>query len=98
VKELSLSVKGWVSPLTIEYAYAIFEDGKNTLFWRIKGTAHTFIIDASQFNIMSKGNAESHFINFLTQFRNELDEWADEENQTEWMRSYLYMYRNFITF
>lgn len=87
---------GWVNPLTIEYAYGIFEDGINTLFWRVKGTAHTFTIKSYEFNISSSGDYENHFKIFLNQFRNELDEWHDSENQTEWMRSYLYMFRNFI--
>lgn len=98
IKEIEIrNLEGWVNPITIEYAYANFASTKMTLYWRIKGTAHTFTITATEFNVLSKGDPEKHFSEVLVNFRDEITEWYDSGLPEPWMREYLYMYKNYIT-
>ncbi|MCK9574597.1 MAG: hypothetical protein WC979_01690 [Candidatus Pacearchaeota archaeon] len=99
IKELEIAnLAGWLNPITIEYANANFAGTKTTVYWRIKGTSHTFTIPSRELNVISKGDHEAHYRDFLKNFREDLIEWSRTEEQTEWMREYLYMYRNYITF
>jgi len=92
------NLQGWINPLVLEYAYGNFLDTKTTLYWRVKGTAHTFTIPASQFNKLVKGDAETHFRNALTSFREDILDWYNDNAPAEWMREYIYMFKNYITF
>lgn len=98
VKEVELTDShGWVSPLTIEYAFANFASDTNTLYWRVKGTAHTFTISAKEFNILSKGEFELHFKEALKMFRDDMVAWYNQGLPEEWMREYVFMYSNYIS-
>ena len=92
------NLQGWINPLTLEYVYGNFLDTKMTLYWRIKGTAHTFTIPASHFNKLAKGDTEGHFKKALTTFREDIIEWYNDGAPEEWMREYIYMFQNYITF
>lgn len=91
------NLAGWINPITIEYAYGDHAV-KSTLFWRVKGTAHTFTIPVRQFNKMSEGNPEEHFREALLVFHKDLKDWYMEGLPEKWMREYIYMFKNYITF
>jgi hypothetical protein len=97
IYEIEIDVIGWVSPLNIEYSYVMdFEDTK--LYWRVKGTTHTFTIPVTELNKISKGNITQHLQQALTVFRDDVVKWTVEGLKEKWMREYSYMYRNFIKF
>jgi len=91
---MDIDVIGWKKPLQIEYVYV--KDHVNKLFWRVKGTTHTFTIELEQLNKISQGDYVLHFQQALTVFRDDLIKWAAEGLTEKWMREYLYMYKNYI--
>lgn len=95
IEETSIDVIGWNSPLLIEYSYAN-EVNDTKLFWRIKGTSHTFTIYVSELNRLSNGDYKNHFQQALTVFREDILEWIASGLQEKWMREYVYMYQKFI--
>lgn len=99
INELEIrNLAGWQSSIIIEYAYSNFGKTEMYLYWRVKGTAHTFTITAKEFNQMSKGNPEEHFRQTLKVFRNDIIQWYEDGLPEEWMREYVYMFKNYITF
>lgn len=97
VQEFELDVIGWSNPLTIEYVY-VDELIETKLYWRVKGTAHTFTIGLNEFQRLSKGDTISHFQQTLTIFRDDIVSWAAAGAKEKWMREYIYMFKNHINF
>ena len=94
VKTLNVDVIGWKTPLTIEYVY--MNQGIAELWWRVKGTTHTFTIPINELNAMSNGDYVTHFQQALTVFRSDLIDWATKGLKEEWQREYHYMFRAFL--
>lgn len=70
VHELNIEVIGWQNPTTIEYTFQS-NSFETALFWRVKGTTHTFVITLSEFNSLAGGEIELHFQQALTVFRDD---------------------------
>jgi hypothetical protein len=92
--ELSVKPEKW-TPLTVEYGYGYVGTLIN-MFWRVKGTSHTFRIPVNQLNEISKGDYENHIEEFLKIFREDYLTWAGQGFSEEWMREYHREYRNHI--
>lgn len=92
--ELNVAPEKW-TPLTIEYGYGHAGTIIN-MFWRVKGTSHTFRIPITQLNEISKGDYESHIEEFLEIFMQDYLEWATQGFPEEWMREYHQEYKNCI--
>lgn len=94
--EFDVTVSKW-TPIAIEYGY----DYISTLlylFWRIKGTSHTFRISYPEVMQMTGGDYEKHISEFLKKFRLEYLGWANAGFTESWMREYHEEYKNFIEF
>jgi hypothetical protein len=94
--ELKVTPRKW-KPLIIEYGYGYVGTLIN-MFWRVKGTRHTFRIPVNILNEHSQGNYEKHIEEFLEIFRNEFLEWVASGLTEEWMREYHAEYKNYIEF
>ncbi len=92
--ELNVKPDKW-TPLIIEYGYGYVGTLIN-MFWRVKGTSHTFRIPINQLNEISKGDYENHIEEFLKIFREDYLTWAAQGFSEEWMREYHREYRNHI--
>lgn len=92
--ELSVTPHKW-KPIKIEYGYSYVGTLIN-MFWRVKGTRHTFRIPVNQLNEHSQGNYEKHIEEFLEIFRNEYLSWVAQGLSEEWMREYHNEYKNCI--
>jgi len=92
--ELKVFPKKW-KECTVEYGYGYVGTLIN-VFWRIKGTQHTFRIPLLQLDEISKGDYESHIERFLEIFREDYLSWAAQGFSEEWMRDYHKEYRNYI--
>lgn len=93
-----INLNGWINNLTIEYGFGNFAATSNTLYWRIKGTAHTFTIPSKEFNLLSKGNYENHFKEVLDIFRKDIITWVNDGLTEEWMREYVFMFQKYISY
>jgi len=95
VKNVEVNPRGWINPLTIEYA--IGDQLGPTCFWRVKGTYHTFVIPLMRLNFISSGDYSKHFIEVLEKFRdNDYESWKKESFSTPWMQEYQNNYKKFI--
>lgn len=91
---INVNVNGWRNPLKIEYV--CIEDCGVQVYWRIKGTTHTFTISLNELNKISKGDYKKHFEEFLIMFRDDLLLWTAEGLKEKWMREYLFQYKNYL--
>lgn len=94
-KEILVDVDGWIKPLIIEYAIGYHAENLS-YFWRVKGTNHTFTIPVIRIDFLSQGNYASHFKEVLIQFREEYNQWKQQNFYTDWMKEYKQQYNNFI--
>ena len=92
--EMKVAPKKW-KPLTVEYGYGYVGTLIN-MFWRVKGTKHTFRVPLNQLNEVSKGDYENHIEQFLEVFREDYLSWVAQGLSEEWMRDYHREYRNII--
>jgi len=97
IKNLTIDIVGWKNPINIEYAYS-YEGDIPKLYWRIKGTTHTFVISLEELNAYSSGDYELHFQQALTVFRSDILKWVSDGATEKWMREYIFMYKKFINF
>lgn len=100
IHTVSVSPKGWVSPIVIEYtvAQAHQYDTKVSVIWRIKGTTHCFTIPETLLNNISHGDYSSHFKEALENFRTDYVSWFTDEmyKECEWKYEYAEQYRRFV--
>jgi len=98
VKKVNLlNVKGWVTPLVIEYGIYLYSN-LPSYHWRVAGTTHTFIISVKEIDHLSKGNYVKHFTEVLENFREDYKSWAGEYNfGADWMQEYRGQYGKFIS-
>jgi hypothetical protein len=92
--ELLVHPKKW-EKLTVEYGYGYVGSLVN-MFWRVKGTKHTFRIPVSDLNNLSKGNYEKHIEEFLELFRDDYLGWIAQGLTEQWMEEYHREYGKFI--
>jgi len=90
----NVEVPKWL-PITIEYGYAYYGQVP-FLYWRLKGTTHTFKIGMYEIMEKTQGDFEQHVTEFLKSFRNEYLSWLKQGFTAEWMREYHEQYREFI--
>jgi alpha-galactosidase/6-phospho-beta-glucosidase family protein len=100
IKKVTVSPKGWNSPITIEYgvAQANKYDTASSVVWRVSGTTHTFTIYELYINQISKSNYENHFTEVLERFREDYLSWFEDDkyNGCEWKDEYEKQYSKFI--
>lgn len=90
------NIEGW-KDLTIEYTYVLFNLGTIDIYWRIKGTDHTFVAKDSDFFKFT--SPREYFKSSLSQFKSELLEWARDINNGEgapWMGEYILMFKDYV--
>ena len=102
VHTVDIEPKGWVSPITIEYAVAQAHlyDTVVSVVWRVKGTSHTFTIGEQRLNTISNGNYKKHFTEALEAFRDDYITWFTEDKykDVEWKNEYKKQFGKFIIF
>ena len=98
IKSISINkLDGWNTPLIIEY-YINMLDITPTVYWKVKGTKHTFEISLRQLDYLSKGDYAQHFKETLQKFREDYIEWKTKYNfEAEWMQEYYRQFNIFIT-
>lgn len=96
-KEMTLeSVPGWRA-VTIEYTRERYNLNEIDLYWRIKGTNHTFV--TTDRDLGKYTDIDTYFRDALISFKEELLLWAREINSGRgepWMGEYLVMYKSYI--
>lgn len=96
VKEVRVKADGWRWPLSVEYGLAL-KYNVPSIFWRVKGTQHTFVIPIMRMQFLSKGDYEAHFKEALEGFRKDYLEWREGDfSEAEWQREYRDQYGGFI--
>lgn len=95
VTEVTVNPKGWINPLTIEYGHADY-GVTPSIYWRVKGTLHTFLMPIVRLEYLSSGNYDSHFEKVLEGFRDEYLEWKDSGFKIQWQGHYREQYKRFI--
>ncbi len=101
IQEVTISPKGWVPNLVIEYgpAQANRYDTFGSVVWRIKGTTHTFTIYEKELNERIKGgNYAKHFKETLEGFREDYLSWwkSSEYEGCDWREDYRKQYGKLI--
>jgi hypothetical protein len=97
IETVDLEIKGWLSPLTIEWGYS-FINGHQYLFWHIKDTDHWFKISQYEIEYYEITSIIDHFIKTLEIFRNDYLEWffLPKEEKTDWMIEYIEIFKDYI--
>jgi hypothetical protein len=97
---VSVDVKGWKSPVDIEYVVAQVNeyDPLLSVVWRVKGTTHSFVIPQQRLNVISHGNYNEHFKKALEAFREDYLSWFREKEYElcEWKYDYKEQFGKFI--
>lgn len=101
IQEVTISPKGWVPNIVIEYAPAQANkyDPLGSIVWRVKGTTHTFSIYEKELNERVKDrNYGEHFKEVLEGFREDyLSWWEDKDYEgCEWREEYKKQFGRFI--
>jgi hypothetical protein len=92
--EYHVEPDGW-EPLTIEFGYENIGNAQY-LFWRVKGTRHTFKLPVSQFTYQSNGDPGKYFREFLENFREEMLGWTVQGITAEWVYEYTKEYNSYV--
>ncbi len=92
--EFQLEPDGWV-PITVEYGYGTIISAQY-IFWRVKGTQHTFKLPVSEFNYKSNGDPEDYIRRFLEKFREEMLGWTFQGIKADWVKEYTIEYNNYV--
>lgn len=95
LKEIKINPNGWINPIIIEYGNSNY-GVTPSIFWRVKGTLHTFVIPSVRLEFLSSGNYASHFTEVLEGFREDFNEWKSSGFDTSWSQEYRNQYKKFI--
>jgi len=96
IKCIEANPSGWVSSLFIEYGVLI--GYIPIVYWRVKGTKHTFTIPMQRLDFLSSGNYKKHFEKTLELFRDDYIEWSKQSFVLDWMKEYEQQFNKFILF
>ena len=96
IKEIEVNPKGWINPLTIEYGTSEKVYPIESYCWRIKGTAHTFLIPIVRMDFISGGDYVKHFEHVLEIFREDYTSWEEQRIEAPWANEYRRQYKSFI--
>lgn len=98
--EVEVKPKGWLGPITIEYAILRIGDYDpvNSVCFRVKGTNHTFAKFENLVNLSFQGNYAKFFTSTLESFREDFISWQKnpEFKDCQWRREYEDEYRGKI--
>jgi len=96
IKTVEVFPAGWISNLSIEYGAG--ERGwVPHIFWRVKGTEHTFVIPTASMEFLSSGNYQKHFNETLETFRENYIEWYSSGFEIDWQQEYRDQFSRFIS-
>ncbi len=95
ISEITINPQGWVNPLIIEYGKSDY-GVTPSIFWKVKGTLHTFVMPTVRLEYLSSGNYAEHFEKVIKGFREEYMGWKDDGFKVQWQQHYREQYKKFI--
>jgi hypothetical protein len=94
IKIMETTPNEWVAPLFIEYG--VHYDYIPMIYWRVKGTQHTFTIPMQRLDFLSSGNYKEHFERALEVFRDDYLQWSKDNFDIDWKQDYEKQFNKFI--
>lgn len=95
VETVQMDIPGW-KPLEIEFAVSNYVTQEQQIFWKVKGTNHTFRTFLSYMMAQYGENYEKHFEETLIEFRDNYKKWEEAEFEYPWMEEFRQGFESFI--